>query len=441
MKANRFLVPRALARTALPALAGLMTIVMTPVDSAHAVNTTTMVASLRGGQEVPPVPTNARGCARFEIDTNAKTMRFHIAFGGLTGAEVGAHIHGVAGPGANAGVLFALPPGNPKVGVWAYPAALEPDLLAGRMYVNIHSNGFPGGEIRGQIVDFVADLDGPQETPPVAVASQGWGLFNIDTCANTLQYHIVIESLSAAETAAHIHGRALHGINAGVVHALPAGPVKVGVWNYPESLEQGILDGQMYVNVHTGPFPGGEIRGQVVRTVVPIDASQEVPPTPIAAAYGCAFCSFDQPGTTMGYYMGYAGLTGPETASHIHGFAPPGANAGVLLGLPAGTPKKGMWAYGAVNQPGLFGDLTYINIHTAAFPGGEIRGQIVVPLNKCPGDVNCDGTTGVPDLLVVINGWGPCAPAPAPCPGDADYNGTVGVPDLLLVINGWGKCP
>lgn len=52
-----------------------------------------------------------------------------------------------------------------------------------------------------------------------------------------------------------------------------------------------------------------------------------------------------------------------------------------------------------------------------------------------------DNTVGVPDLLAVINSWGPC---PAPCaadlaPGNGD--GAVGVPDLLFIINNWGPCP
>jgi hypothetical protein len=57
-----------------------------------------------------------------------------------------------------------------------------------------------------------------------------------------------------------------------------------------------------------------------------------------------------------------------------------------------------------------------------------------------------DGTVGVPDLLTVINGWGPCpGPTPETCPGDIAPDGTgdnqVGVPDLLRVINNWGACP
>ena len=410
-------------------------------SSADAANSTTLVAALRGGQEVPPVATPARGCGRFEIDVNANTMKFHISYGGLTAAETAAHIHGPAGPGVNAGVVFALPAGNPKVGVWTYPAALEADILAGRMYVNIHTTQFPGGEIRGQINSFAMDMDGMQENPAVTLGSQGWGTFNINTCTNTLLFHIVVESLSGPETASHIHGLALHGTNAGVIFPLPGGLVKSGSWTYPESMESAILDGRTYVNIHTAANPGGEIRGQIARTVVPMDAAQEVPPAPVPGARGCMFCSFDQGANTMGFYLTYAGLTGVETASHIHGFAPAGVNAGVLMPFAAGTPKKGTWVYGAAAAVNVFNDLTYANIHTAAFAGGEIRGQIVVPIGKCLGDTDCDGNVAVGDLLAVIASWGPCPPAPSVCPADINYSGDVNVADLLGVINGWGKCP
>ena len=60
---------------------------------------------------------------------------------------------------------------------------------------------------------------------------------------------------------------------------------------------------------------------------------------------------------------------------------------------------------------------------------------------RCPADIDDSGAVGVPDLLAVINGWGPCngcaadiAPIGAP---DLQVNAS----DLLLVINSWGTCP
>ncbi len=109
-------------------------------------------ATLNGVQEVPPTNSTATGTGTFVIDTNANTLSFNITFSGLLAPELFAHIHGPAPPGVTAPVLFPLPPGNPKIGVWNYPQANEADILAGNTYVNIHSGLFPNGEIRAQII-------------------------------------------------------------------------------------------------------------------------------------------------------------------------------------------------------------------------------------------------------------------------------------------------
>jgi hypothetical protein len=330
---------------------------------------------LSQAQEVPPTGSPATGCGQFVIDTVANTVTYRICFGGLAAAEVGAHIHGPAGPGFNGGVLSALPAGNPKVGVWNYVEAQEVDILAGRTYANIHSGAFPAGEIRGQIVPLNATIDGAQETPPVATPGNGWAVFSIDTSTNTLSYHIAFGGLVAGETAAHIHGSALHGVAAGVVFALPLGSPKVGAWNYPEAMEAMILEGRTYVNIHSGAFPGGEIRGQVVPLVLPLDERQEVPPTG-SPAIGIGLVSYSSPTNELSFDLQHFGLVGGETGAHIHGFAPFGANAGVLMALPLGPRKIGTWVFGPAARINVQDGLTYFNIHSNVFPGGEIRGQI-----------------------------------------------------------------
>jgi hypothetical protein len=326
-------------------------------------------------QETAPTGSPAFGGGQFLIDTNANTVTYRIAFFGLVAGETAAHIHGPADPGVNAGVLDGLALGNPKVGVWNYLEAQEGDILAGKTYVNIHSIAFPGGEVRGQITAMNASLDGGQEVPSNGSTGSGWGVFRIDTATNQLTYYIAVGGLAGVETAAHIHGMALHGSNAGVVQALPLGSPKVGVWNYAEAQEEGILTGHCYVNVHTTMFPGGEIRGQVVPVVIPIDGQQEVPANASPGA-GVGLISFDTATDDLSYDFRFAGLAGAETAAHIHGFAPPGSNGGVLQPLPLGNRVLGLWNFGAANETQVLGGLTYVNMHSTVAPGGEIRGQI-----------------------------------------------------------------
>jgi len=395
------------------------------------------VALIRGAEEVPPNPSAAIGCAVFRIDTCTNTVDYRMAFTGLTSAETAAHIHGFAGPGVNAGVLVPLPVGNPKVGTFTYPEAQEAGILGGMTYVNIHTTMFPGGEIRGQIVTHVASLDGAQEVPPTTSGGAGWAIGMIDTAANTLSYHIVFGGLSAAETAAHIHGVATHGVSAGVLHPLPAGSPKVGVWNYPQALERDILDGNIYINIHTGTFPGGEIRGQFTPIVAPIDDRQEVPPTGVATAAGCVLASLNRATNSLGYDIRVGGLSAAETAAHIHGFAPPGVNAGVLHNLGVGARKLGTWAFGAANLAAVLDGRTYVNVHTGTFPAGEMRGQLnrFIP-TPCPTDLNGDGVTDLGDLAIVLGNFG-LAGATA-CDGDVNGDMTVDLGDLALTLAAFG---
>lgn len=105
-----------------------------------------------GSQQVPPVVTAASGTGLVTLDTVTNQLDWNITFSGLITPEIAAHFHGPAPVGVNAGVQISLALGSPKIGSQIITAAQEADVLAGLWYVNIHSQTFPGGEIRGQVV-------------------------------------------------------------------------------------------------------------------------------------------------------------------------------------------------------------------------------------------------------------------------------------------------
>jgi hypothetical protein len=106
-------------------------------------------------QETPPNPSPGYGDGVFTLD-GANMLHFTINYYDLLGPETASHIHGPAGPGVPAGVLFPLPLGTPKIGmVGPLNAAQVGYLNSGLLYVNIHTNYYPGGEIRGQIYSTV----------------------------------------------------------------------------------------------------------------------------------------------------------------------------------------------------------------------------------------------------------------------------------------------
>ena len=97
-----------------------------------------------------------------------------------------------------------------------------------------------------------------------------------------------------------------------------------------------------------------------------------------------------------GSAAGFSDLSGPATDMHIHGLAPAGQSAGVIMPLaphhfPAADPARGGIIFGTLSLTtetvsNLLAGYYYLNIHTALNPGGEIRGQLIrrVELNEAP---------------------------------------------------------
>jgi hypothetical protein len=94
---------------------------------------------------------------------------------------------------------------------------------------------------------------------------------------------------------------------------------------------------------------------------------------------GAATASLDTATKTLTWSVEYSGLSGPATAAHIHGPADPGADAGVVVPFTGNlaSPFKGSATLTDTQIAQLEAGKWYVNIHTAANKGGEIRGQLV----------------------------------------------------------------
>jgi CHRD domain-containing protein len=108
-----------------------------------------------------------------------------------------------------------------------------------------------------------------------------------------------------------------------------------------------------------------------------LDAKSEIPPNN-SAGKGTADLDYDAATKKLSWKLTYSGLTGPATAAHFHGPAEPGKNAGVAVAIPnaSKSPVEGSATLTDAQAADLEAGKYYINIHTAANPGGEIRGQV-----------------------------------------------------------------
>lgn len=108
----------------------------------------------------------------------------------------------------------------------------------------------------------------------------------------------------------------------------------------------------------------------------PLSGKEEVPPTP-SNATGSIEAIFDPATKKLTWKGSYSGLTGPETMSHFHGPAAPGANAGVVVPVEAkSSPFEGSATLTDAQAADLMAGKWYFNVHTAQNKAGEIRGQL-----------------------------------------------------------------
>ena len=108
-----------------------------------------------------------------------------------------------------------------------------------------------------------------------------------------------------------------------------------------------------------------------------LDGKAEVPPN-TSAATGTADIDYDPASKKLSWKVTYSGLSGPATAAHFHGPAEAGKNGGVAVAIPNATssPVEGSATLTDAQAADLVAGKYYVNIHTAANPGGEIRGQV-----------------------------------------------------------------
>jgi hypothetical protein len=230
-------------------------------------------STLTPGQETPPTTSTASGTGVFIFDPDTGTMSGTVTTTGVTALVAHMHI-GPIGQAAAPVIPFTA---NGANGWTMPPTVLTADQITqlgqGNFYANVHSAANPNGEIRGQlyIPVRVANLTGAQETPPNSSTGGGQGVFVVDPSTRAIAG---IETWAGVATAtdSHIHN-AGPGVAGGIVIR---GTVTLGSSGklviasstpLSDTLFVAFMKGNLYYNVHSQQFPGGEVRGQL--SIVP----------------------------------------------------------------------------------------------------------------------------------------------------------------------------
>lgn len=261
---------------------------------------------------------------------------------------------------------------------------------------------------------FNVALSGDQEVPMVDTMSLATAVVEIDESLPAFKVTLDASMVTDA-SAAHVHDGDI-GSNGGVAFGLTDmgdGTFVLAQTELTAGLLNDLLSGEWYLNVHTPNNPSGEVRGQIVAdtTVVvtfPLSGLQEIPQV-MSDAMGGGYALFDT--TDNGVTLAVA-TTGVEdaTMAHIHtGYA--GVNGGVLVALAQDTSDLNLWTSGGeINLNQATADLLlsgghYVNVHTPAYPSGELRGQIT-PANIEVYGVVATGDQEVPAVTTDASGTG-----------------------------------
>lgn len=361
-------------------------------------------AVLTGKEEVPAVDTIASGLATFVLDQNLTTLHYRLSVENISNITA-AHIH-FGKPGVSGDIVFPLydgsgtfSPGNPISGTLTLTSAQVSELIVGNYYVNVHTTIHPNGEIRGQLGEFTpptqfyALMTGLEETPPVTTTASGTAQFTLNASMDKLSFQLSVSNI-LTPTAAHLH-TGWPGQPGPVVIPLYTGgggfdathPLTGTVSITPVNLLD-LLTGYLFANVHTAAHPAGEIRGQVGSGFHAFDANlngqNEVPPVATQAT-ARAVMVLDRDLSTLHYRLSITdSFTSTVTAAHIH-FGRPEENGPIIFPLYSGSGTfdaahsiSGTLTLTDTKQVNdLIAGNYYVNIHTAAHPDGEARGQLV----------------------------------------------------------------
>ncbi len=387
-------------------------------------------ARLTGGQQTQDIATTGNGQVIGELNDGLMTFSGSLDLMSDVDYEIlgGIHVH-QALAGADGPVLFGLnltPMEDDTTrgdllslnNIYQVPALFIDTLRQRSLYVNVHSDDYSAGEVRGQLLGeatnyFYAPLSGSSQTSPED--NDGRGSIVLEENRSTLTASGSFENLESAfdpsiAGGAHLHygmagqdGPVLHFINASLGADLTEGQF----WANQNRIDitadflDTLRNRAVYVNLHTEDVPSGSVRGNALGLsqmyfTTTLGGINEIQPD-TSRGFGAMKIELDNNRmVASGSFQNLNGPFDPTIAggSHLH-VGGPEVNGGVLTTL---LPNLQNDSLGGRFMPSnntfiltnndildaLSNENGYINIHSRAVASGELRGQILIETNVFP---------------------------------------------------------
>lgn len=345
-------------------------------------------AKLTGEQEVPAVTTEASGTAVFNL--TAAGLEYLITINNMSMTAAHIHLGKIGVEGTVVKTLTTSFQGNTASGIWtsndteAFNETMLKALLKGELYVNIHSNEYPDGEIRGQIenassTSFTALFKGSTETD-----IEGTGTFNLTS--EGLKYSITTSGSNATNVEFYIGSQNTNGQLVGTFQI--ENNTAVGVWSkndsepLTEAVVEAMLKGNVKVVVNTDNEPmsgqveldGGinlsaELSGENVEPSVETEASGTATLTLTSAGLVYKGVVDSAEITSVAFFEGEAGINGnmlKDVSLSVEG----NSFVGVWTTSDNTTPLT------AEIMAKIIEGNVYVQVNSDTHTEGELRGQI-----------------------------------------------------------------
>ncbi len=356
-------------------------------------------ATMDGQQAIPAVSTSARGIGSFMLNKERNSISVNISLAMLSGTPTNVSIYQGA-EGTNGSLFLDLTSfiGSNRIATTISGTDVTANLAKyfnDELYVLVKTAANPNGEIRGQIkletdMNFVADLNGMETIPMIMVATAyGLGSFGLSMDQSNLSFRIICQGLTGSITSAKLYAgmMGMVGVEIADISSFINGNVISGSIVPSATVLNNLLIGEVYLNITTDENPTGELRAQLVNHKGLtfdglLDGSQMVPPVS-TPAQGVCVIRFTPDFSTMHYDIVVDGVPSVIEYSHLHigEFGMPYNSTSVQVDFTAsidGNRIKGTKNnISAINKDRLLTSKLALLIHTAEYPQGEVRSQVV----------------------------------------------------------------
>lgn len=266
-------------------------------------------------------------------------------------------------------------------------------LLTDRLYLVVGSAEYPEGAIRGQIrlatdFHFVTDLKGSEVVPSVSTNAFGLGSFSLSMDKEQVAFKIIVQKLGGTITSLKLHAGGVGGQGPELIDLtnFVSGKLAAGNFAATPAILTALFSDEIYLNVSTTTHPNGELRSQLHRqmglTMETFSDGQQMEPSVNSNAKSVGVYRISPTMDTLYYDIVTDGIATRIDYMHLHVGYPGQAYSALQIDFTnaiSGNRTKGFvkgTGLSAVSITKLLtGNLTLLT-HTAAYPGGEIRGHV-----------------------------------------------------------------